>query len=185
MTAGVALSLCIFCGHPSPIRAGPGRRFARPIGSRAPPPPARTCARACTRAHRCTYTAILTRAQQAMHNHAGTCARGTLQELHTRSRARTHAPFSVLRCAVPPVSVPAAALGSLGAPCCSLRVVSPPHAPARSTPKHEQVVGFDDFKALQQTKGMGDVKAAGKYRQVPASVCDTRFLPCWLLRAFL
>jgi hypothetical protein len=35
-------------------------------------------------------------------------------------------------------------------------------------------VGFDDFKALQQTKGMGDVKAAGKYRQVPASVWDTR-----------
>jgi hypothetical protein len=54
------------------------------------------------------------------------------------------------------------------------RVVSPQHAPARSTPKHEQVVGFDDFKALQQTKGMGDVKAAGKYRQVPASVRDTR-----------
>jgi hypothetical protein len=44
----------------------------------------------------------------------------------------------------------------------------------RSTPKHDQVVGFDDFKALQQTKGMGDVKAAGKYRQVPASVWDTR-----------
>jgi obg-like ATPase 1 len=29
-----------------------------------------------------------------------------------------------------------------------------------------QVVAFDDFKALQQTKGMGEVKAAGKYRQV-------------------
>ena len=126
MTAGVALSLCVFCGHPSSIRAG-GLR-GQSIGSRAPPPRARTCARGCTRAHRCTYAAILTRAQQAMHNHAGTCARGTLQELHTRSRActqarthaRTHAPFSVLRCAVPPVSVPAVALGSLGAPCCRL-----------------------------------------------------------------
>lgn len=28
-----------------------------------------------------------------------------------------------------------------------------------------EVVAYDDFRALQKTKGMADVKAAGKYRQ--------------------
>lgn len=27
------------------------------------------------------------------------------------------------------------------------------------------MVGFDDFKAIQKSKGMSDVKAAGKFRQ--------------------
>ena len=27
------------------------------------------------------------------------------------------------------------------------------------------MVAYDDFRALQKTKGMADVKAAGKYRQ--------------------